>query len=153
MKENDEPDFVFMELLYLIHTDTDPESVGFNTEYLKAIPWLKKCKILVEDKGELAVNIPVLSEPEWEELWEISKASKSAMVTGLAALLAGFLKGKKQNIPSHLKSVPLQKQYLYAQNAMLFATIREAIHRGWLYDGHYDEENQFPCPMVLMIEK
>lgn len=160
MKENDEFDYVLIKLLYLIHTGTDPESVGFNTEYLKAIPWLKKCKILMEDKGKLAVNIPVLSRPEWEELMSICKASTSAMITdskALKVLLAEFYKGKKQDIPSHLKSVPLQKQYLYAGNAMLFTTIREAIHRGRLYDGHYDEDingvNQFPCPMILMIEK
>lgn len=40
-------------------------------------------------------------------------------------------------------------------NAMLFATIREAISRGKLYDGNYDDDsngvNQPPCPMVLVI--
>jgi len=38
---------------------------------------------------------------------------------------------------------------------MLFATIREAISRGKLYDGNYDDDsngvNQPPCPMVLVI--
>lgn len=155
-KASDDRDSVFIKLLYLLHTGTDPEVVGFNTEYLRAIPWLKKCKILVEKEGKIAVNIPVLNRLEWEELWNICKASKSAMITEqteLKALLAKFYSGKKQVIPRHLKSVPLQKQYLHAGNAMLFTTIREAMQRGKLYDGHYDEENQFPCPMVLMIEE
>ena len=73
----------------------------------------------------------------------------------LKELLTEFFRGKKQEIPAHLDSVPLQKQYLYADNAMLFATIREAISRGKLYDGNYDDDsngvNQPPCPMVLVI--
>ena len=34
---------------------------------------------------------------------------------------------------------------------MVLATIREAISRGKLYDGKYDEENQVPCPMVFVV--
>ena len=34
---------------------------------------------------------------------------------------------------------------------MVLATIREAISRGKLYDGKYDEENQPPCPMILVV--
>lgn len=82
-KAYDDLDSVFIKLLCLLHTGTDPESVDFNTEYLRAIPWLKKCKILVEEKGKIAVNIPVFSRQEWEELWKICKASKTAMVTEL----------------------------------------------------------------------
>lgn len=32
-------------LLYLVLTDKEPERVGFNPEYLKAIPWLTRCRI------------------------------------------------------------------------------------------------------------
>ena len=66
------------------------------------------------------------------------------MSTGTIALLIIFYKKSAR-----------QKQYLYADNAMLFATIREAISRGKLYDGNYDDDsngvNQPPCPMVLVI--
>ena len=44
-----------------------------------------------------------------------------------------------------------------ASGAILFATVRECMAQGVLYDGHYDDDsngvNQPPCPMVLVIEK
>lgn len=52
--------------------------------------------------------------------------------------------------------MPLHKKYLNAYKAMLFATIREAISKGKLYDGNYVDSNgvnQPPCPMVLVIDK
>lgn len=142
-------------LLYIMHTGIDPESVGFNPEYLKAIPWLTKCKIFREEAGKPVINIPVLCKDEAQVLWNLCTEAKYEIVNDLKELLTEFFRGKKQEIPAHLDSVPLQKQYLYADNAMLFATIREAISRGKLYDGNYDDDsngvNQPPCPMVLVI--
>ena len=138
-----------------MHMGIDPESVGLNPEYLKAIPWLTKCKIFREEEGKPVINIPILHKDEAQALWNLCTEAKYEMVKDLKELLAEFYKGKKQEIPAHLDSVPLQKQYLYADNAMLFATIREAISRGKLYDGNYDDDsngvNQPPCPMVLVI--
>ncbi len=141
-------------LLYIIYAGIAPESAGFNPEYLKAVPWLTKCKILREEAGKPVVNIPVLQKDEAQILWNICTEAKHEMVKDLKELFAEFFKGKKQELPAHLDSVPLQKQYMYAYNAMLFATIREAISRGKLYDGNYDDDsngvNQPPCPMVLV---
>ncbi|MBQ8164633.1 MAG: RNA polymerase sigma factor [Clostridia bacterium] len=152
--ENTFIDAEITKLLYIIHTGTDPETVGFNPEYLKAVPWLTKCKIFCEQNGKPAINIPVLDKEEAEVLWMICTVAKQAMIKDLKELLSEFFKGKKQDIPAHLDSVPLQKQYLYADNAILFATIREAIAKGKLYDGNYDDDssgvNQPPCPMILI---
>lgn len=142
-------------LLYIVYAGLEPGSTGFNPEYLRAIPWLTKCRIFREEAGKPVVNIPVLRNNEAQILWNICKEAKSRMVQDLKELLAGFYRGKKQELPAHLDSVPLQKQYLFADHAMLFATIREAISRGRLYDGNYDDDsngvNQPPCPMVLVI--
>lgn len=155
--ENTCIDTEIAKLLYIVHAGIDPESVGFNPEYLKAIPWLTKCRILREEAGKPVVNIPVLQKEEAELLWNICTEAKQAMKNDLKELLTEFFKGKKQDIPGHLDSVPLQKQYLYADNAMLFATIREAISREKLYDGNYDDDsngvNQPPCPMILVTGK
>lgn len=155
-KNNEYVDDVFVRLFYLIHSGTDPVSVGFNTEYLRAIPWLKKCRVLKERDGKPTVNIPVISKAESEELWEICDDSKKAMVDDLMGALSEFYVGKRRELPEHLDSVPLQKQYSYTTNAVLFTTIREAIKRGKLYDGNYDddssEENQPHSPMVLIVE-
>ena len=154
--ENTNIDVEIAKLLYIMYKGIDPESVGFNSEYLKAIPWLTKCKIFREEAGKPVINVPVLHNDEANVLWSICTDAKNKMTEDLKDRLAEFLKGKKQEIPAHLDSVPLQKQYLYADNAMLFATIREAVSRGKLYDGNYDDDsngvNQPPCPMVLVIE-
>ena len=55
-----------------------------------------------------AMTAPPEGEPRW--VW-LKNAPK--------ALLTGFLKGKKQELPTHLGNVsPLQKQYLYADHAI-----------------------------------
>ena len=147
-------DAVFTQLLCLLKTGVDPESVGFNTEYFKLIPWLTECKILREENGKPAINIPVLNRAQADVLREFSAQARAALAKDVKELLAAFFQGKKQEIPAHLDSVPLQKQYLYADNAMLFATVREAIRRGELCDGGYDAEaEQPPCPMIFVWEE
>ncbi|MBQ7335932.1 MAG: sigma-70 family RNA polymerase sigma factor [Clostridia bacterium] len=158
LKESDNIDDIITRLLYLIHTGTAPESVGFNTEYLRAIPWLIKCKILREEDGKPRVNIPILNQVEFDQLCKIMTEMKQEILRDkeLRDTFATFLKDKKQKIPAHLTSVPLQKQYWYANHAVLFAMLREAIKQGKLYDGNYDDDsngvNQHPCPMFLVIE-
>lgn len=93
-------------LLYIVNAGIDPESVGFNPEYLKAIPWLTKCKIFREEAGKPVVNIPVLQKEEAEILWSICTEAKCEMVKDLKELLSEFFKGKKQELPAHLVSVP-----------------------------------------------
>lgn len=142
-------------LLYTVYAGIDPGRVGLNLEYLKAIPWLTKCKIFREEEGKPAVNIPVLQKEEAQILWDVCAEAEREMKGDLKELLTEFFRGKRQKLPAHLDSVPLQKQYLHADGAMVFATVREAIARGRLYDGHYDDVsegvNQYPCPMVLVI--
>ncbi len=161
------PDYIFFsknvtvdaeiaKLLYIIHSKTDPERVYYNTEYLKAIPWLTKCKVLSENDGKPCVNIPVINEEESNILWGLCRETKADIVRDLKTLLTEYYRGKKTEIPSHLDSVPLQKQYMQAGSAFVLATVREAMKRGGLYDGNYDDDsvkvNQIPCPMVLVIE-
>lgn len=154
--ENTFVDAEITKLLYIIYAGITPESVGFNPEYFKAIPWLTKCKIFRNEGGNSIVNIPVLHQEEAITLQRICTDTKQAMVKDLKESFTEFLKGKKQYIPTHLDKIPLQKQYLYAYNAMVFASIREAISRDKLYNGHYDDDsygiNQPPCPMILITE-
>lgn len=117
--ENTFVDAEIAKLLYIMHTGIDPESVGFNPEYLKAIPWLTKCKIFREEAGKPVINIPVLCKDEAQVLWNLCTEAKYEIVNDLKELLTEFFRGKKQEIPAHLDSVPLQKQYLYADNATL----------------------------------
>lgn len=150
-------DAAFLRLLYLIHEGIRPDEAGFNTEILRAVPWLVKCKVLRLEDGKPAVNIPVLDGAQARGLWAVCAEAKSAMAQDLKKPLSEFYRDKKQPIPAHLHSVPLQKRCLCADNALLFGTVREAIRRGKLYDGGYDNDSdsagQAPCPMLLVIDK
>ncbi len=154
VRNNDNRDNIVARLLYTVYSGINPEQIGFNTEYLKLIPWLTDCKILRSENGKPKVNVPILNENEFKELFHIWMVAKSEMTgdVSLKEAMSDFIKDKQTIIPKHLKSVPLQKRYMFAFNSMLFATIREAMSKGLLYDGKYDEENQHPCPMVLVIE-
>lgn len=149
-------DAEFNKLFYIIHKGIDPDTVGFNTEYFKAIPHLTKCKLLCEKNGKPALNIPVLNNAEGKTLWDIANAAVRKMSDDISAPLYTFLTNKNVDLPPHLDSVPLQKQYMPSMIAILFAVLREAIKRGKLYDGNYDDDsngiNQPPCPAVLIIE-
>jgi hypothetical protein len=159
LRNSDDVDEIILQLMFILHTGTAPESVGFNTEYLKMIPHLTRCKLLRMENGKPAVNVPVLTEKEFRILFGLLKEAKEALGAddSLREALWTFVEDKKVAIPAHLDSVPLHKQYLYATNAMLFAVVREALAKGELYDGHYDDDsgetvNQHPCPMVLVME-
>ena len=153
-------DAELLRLLHIIESGIDPNETGFNIELLKSIPWLVKCKILRYDgdTGKAAVDIPVLSPDEFNSFIEINTITQNELISDITALLTEYLKGKKQVIPAHLTSVPLQKQYLTALGALDMATIRLAITDGVIHDGGYDNDdgmhdNQCPYPMVYIVSR
>ena len=149
-------DDIYTELLYLIHTGADIEKTRFDPEYLKAIPWLVECRLLRTENGRPHVNVPVIDGDAFSKLREHEKASRDRMREPLKALFSDFLPGRRAKLPPHLDSVPKQKQYMFAQNALVVATIREAMARGKLTDGNYDDpsgKSQNPPAMVMVIEE
>lgn len=156
LRRDERSDAVILKLLYIIYTGMNPSQAGFNTEALKAVPWLVRCRVLRLEDNKPLVNIPVLNTKELGRLWSLCYQTADAMRKDLKALLADFFKGKQQFIPPHLDSVPLEKRYFWAMNAFMLAIIREAIRHGKLYDGDYDNEsgaNPPPCPMIMVIDK
>jgi len=146
--ENGVNDDELLKLLHIIESGINPSETGFNVELLKSIPWLVECKILRYENDKATVDIPVLSADEFNSFAEIVKDVQGSLINDITELLTQYLKGKKQAIPKHLTSVPLQKQYLHALGAVLMATVRQAIKEGIIYDGVH---NQCPCPMVYVI--
>ncbi len=150
--ENSMVDPELAKLLYILHRRLEPETVDFNTVYPKAVPWLTKCKVLREENGRPVVNIPVLDRDAAAILWDACARAHRELEESLSGLLAEFIRGRGQRLPGHLTSVPPHKRYMYAYNALPMALLREAMARGRLYDGHYDDPaNQYPAPMVLVI--
>jgi hypothetical protein len=108
------------------------------------------------DDGKAAVDIPVLSHDELRDMFAVAETAKLRFIADTTELLREFFKGKKQELPKHLTSVPLQKQCFYAQNAFLMATVRVALRRGILRDGDFDNDDphvrQAPPAMVLAVD-
>jgi len=143
-----------LKLLWAIESGIDFNATGIDADMLNHIPWLNECGILRTNNGKPAVDIPVISLDEWRsEFNEPLSSAREGLSEDIEALLKDFLKDKKHEIPEHLTSVPLQKQYLYAENALTLATVRRAMKEGILTDGRYDEGNQCPYPMVIIVEK
>ena len=141
-----------IKLLYLIASGQDIRDSGFDEQYLKSIPWLISCNILCEENGRMALRIPVFDRNEIRTLDTMIGSAQSELADSLEIPLKTFLQDKKTPIPPHLKSVPLQKQYLYSHNAMLMLALRQAMSSGMIRDGGYDNEVQPPYPMILVIE-
>ena len=79
--------------------------------------------------------------------------AQAALAENLKNPLKQYLVGKKKEIPPHLKSVPLQKQYITSDMAMFMSTFRLAMKKELIYDGGYDAGVQPPYPMILVIDK
>lgn len=149
-------DAMLLKLLYILHSGCRPGQLGFNQEILKAVPGLVQSKVLRLENGKPKVNIPIMDKKELRDFFLLCKETSHALIADNRELFRTFFNGKRQHIPTHLDSVPLQKQYLWSNHAMMLSTIREAIRHGALYDGDYDNvsgKNPVPCPMILMIEQ
>lgn len=142
-----------IKLLYIIESGADVRQSGFEERCLESIPWLVECNILHYEDNKPKLSIPVFSGPEIGILDSKLAAAQAELAEVLRAPLREFMKGKKKPIPAHLKSVPLQKQYLYSDNAMLMIALRMAMEKGLMRDGGYDDGVQPPWPMVFVIEK
>lgn len=149
--ENGISDENLLKLLYIIESGTDIRNSGFDEHNLRSIPWLVQCNILHFEDTRPALNVPVLYEKDIKTLDLILKQSQAELVRTLKDPLKEFLKGKKKPIPAHLKSVPLQKQYMYSEHAMLMILFRLALQKGLIFEGKYDEETPLPFPLILAI--
>lgn len=142
-----------IKLLYIIESGIDIRESGFDEHKLKSIPWLVECNILHYEGSRPALSVPALYRKDVETLDFLLNEAQSALAETLRGPLKEFLKGKKKQIPVHLRSVPLQKQYMYSDHAMLMATLRLAMGKGLVRDGGYDQGTQPPCPMILAIDE
>lgn len=147
------PEEQLVKLLYIIESGADVRQSGFEERWLRSIPWLVECNILHYEEGRPKLSIPVVSRRESEALDSMAGRAQDELGKVLRAPLKEFLKGKKKPIPVHLKSVPLQKQYMYSDSAMLMIALRMAMEKGLMRDEGYDDGVQLPWPMILVVDK
>jgi hypothetical protein len=120
---------------------------------LKSIPYLCECKILRNENGKIKLDIPVFTLVEKKEYYKILCDASNTVVSDIIELLRDYFKDKKQEIPKHLTSVPLQKLYLWSYSAMPFIMLRQTMSKGLIQDGGYDNEVQCPYPMFFVVDK
>lgn len=142
-----------VKLLYIIESGADVCRSGFEERYLRSIPWLVECNVLYYEDSRPKLRIPVFSESDFGIITSMLAATQAELAGVLRAPLKEYMKGKKKPIPAHLKSVPLQKQYLYSDHAMLMIALRMAMEKGLMRDDGYDNGVQPPWPMIFLIEK
>ena len=142
-----------IKLLYIIESGSDVRQSGFEERYLRSIPWLAECNVLYYEDSKPKLSIPVFSGAEARAFDSLAGAASAELAKALRTPLKEYLRGKKKPIPAHLKSVPLQKQYLYSDNAMLMIALRMAMEKGLMRDDGYDNGVQPPWPMILVTEK
>lgn len=142
-----------IKLLYIIESGIEIRDSGFDEHKLKSIPWLIECNILHYEGSRPALSIPALYGKDAATLDSLLNKAQTELAETLKGPLKEFLKGKKKQIPAHLGSVPLQKQYMYSDHAMLMIALRHAMQKGLICNGGYDREAQSPYPMILVIDK
>ncbi len=118
-----------IKLLYIIESGIDFRDSGFDEKYLSSIPWLAECNILCYDNGKPKVNIPVFRNEEVHFLDSLLSEAQLALSENLKSPLKQYLVGKKKELPPHLKSVPLQKQYMISDFAILMSSLRFAMKK------------------------
>lgn len=152
MKYGPEPilylnDYDLVKFLYVVEHGVDYREAGYNWLYLARADALVGAGLLRRDADGLHVDIPVLSGPEYERLWELEKATAEELAADTEGSMAEYLKGKAVKLPKHLKSVPGLKQYMRAMDSIPMALVDEAVRSGRfcpLPD---------PCPAWIYIER
>ena len=138
-----------LRLLYIIGQGIAIEDSGFDEQSLTCIPWLVSCGILHCCDQKPHLNIPLLYSGQMQNLDRLLSETQVALREVLCAPLADFLKDKKKEIPEHLKSVPLQKQYLQACQALPVLMLEKAVEKEILC---YNGNRTVPAPMILVVD-
>lgn len=142
-----------IKLLYIVESGKEIRDSGFDEHKLKSIPWLAECGILHYEGSRPVSGVPALYGEDAHILNILLERAQAELAKVLINPLKDFLRGKRKQIPGHLKSVPLQKQYLYSDHAMLMLTLELAMERGLLRAGGVRGETWQPCPIILAVNE
>lgn len=147
--KNNTTDGDLAKMLYIINENIDPQNTGINSMFFENIPYLIECGVLKNDDGSVAIDIPVISKEQYNEMLSILREVVGKFSSTFKEKLKVYLDKNKTEIPSHLKSVPFQFQYMKPMGALNMMTIFKAKEQGLIL-----ENVDFPCPpMVLVVEK
>ncbi|MHB1483354.1 MAG: RNA polymerase sigma factor [Saccharofermentanales bacterium] len=136
------------QMLYIIHEGLNPNNTGINVLFYENLPYLAECGVVRFDADKAEVDIPVLTNEEFNELSKITNEVVDKFVSVIYPFLKEHLRNAKTPIPKHLTSVPEQKQYMMAMGFHMLM-VYNAKDRNLIL-----QRVDYPCPpMVLVIDK
>jgi hypothetical protein len=97
-----------------------------------------------EDK--LCVKIPVLKEPEYDEMCAAIKTVTEEIKAAIGEEFTAFIASMKTPIPKHLTSVPELFRYHEATRYFVMSTVREAYDKGL-----HLKDVDYCCPPVVLV--
>lgn len=137
------------QMLYIINNGINPSDTSIDLLLFENIPHLAECGVFYVENGKPAVDIPILCTKEYNELHKITTDVRDEFIPATLALMKKHLQGTKAKLPSHLTSVPEQKQYFQSMSCLHMIVVFKMMESGLIL---YDVD--FPCPpMVLVVDK
>lgn len=135
-------------LLYIIYQGISFDDIGFNLMFLEDIPHLVECGVLCYDNDRPAVAIPVITKPQYEELWQVILKYMYMLADILEEPLRNVFPKLKIGIPNQLEGRVAEFRK-YSCYALPMAVMKKAIEKG-----DFLKNIDYPTPpMVLVIEQ
>ncbi len=138
--------FCMCDLIYAIYRHIDPLSMNIPSEMVEEIPTFTDFGIFTQTKEGLAVDLPVLTEQEFDALQEICKREAEILRPVIADSLVEFRDKNQPYIPAHLGEAV---NYWNHPEALRY--LIPAIYRT-LYDrGLYLQDVAYSCPPAVFV--
>ncbi len=132
-------------LLYAVYSGEDATVSGVEPVCFDQVPDLKQ-KGFLSDNGVLQVDLPVLTQAQWQALLSCASDVTGKVAPVMKNALAPLWKLGKVCTPAHLTSVPDFQRYMFCSAAVVMMIISEAKERGRFLRGV-----DYPCPAVIFL--
>lgn len=137
----------YAQLLYSIAKHIPPEESMLDADMYENLPVLESLGIVKFTENGTEIDIPVLSREEMNRFWKITEPAVDNIVSKFGGEIREFIRSRKYEIPSHVKSFLPMHQYMGSFNSIPMAIIYNAIANDL-----FDIDKSKPCPAMLIIE-
>lgn len=133
-------------LLWYIYDGISLDNSDIPNEFISYMKTLEKVGMIGYSEDKPYVNIPVITENDYERILGIIKATTEQIKSAIGTEFATFTDSMKTPIPRHLTSVPELFRYHNATEYFVMAIVREAYEKGLHLKGV-----DYCCPPVLLV--
>jgi len=133
-------------LLWSIYDGISFETSDIPNEFISYIPTLEQLGVIGRTDDKLCVNIPVLKESEYDEMYSVIKNATNEIKSAIGEEFTAFITSMKTPIPKHLTSVPELFRYMEATAYFVMSIVREAYSKGL-----HLKDVDYCCPPVVLV--